>query len=236
MLAYHPRMIFADRHVVVTGASGGLGGAVVERLVAEGATVHAPLVEKERPVYATWLAHAQVVATPGVDLADEREASAYFAAVEGLWASIHLVGGYAMAPITDTTLADFDRMMALNARSCFLACREAVRAMRGRGGRIVNVAARPAVAPVGGMVAYAASKAAVASISQSLAAEVAAEGILVNAIVPSIIDTPANRKSMPDADHASWPKPGELAASIAFLASPVNTLTSGALVPVYGRA
>lgn len=229
-------MRFADRHVVVTGASGGLGGAVVERLVAEGATVHAPLVEQERPAHATWLAHAQVVATPGVDLGDERDAMAYFAAVEGLWGSIHLVGGYAMAPITETTLADFDRMMTLNARSCFLACREAVRAMRGAGGRIVNVAARPALAPVGGMIAYAASKAAVASITQSLAVELAGERILVNAIVPSIIDTPANRKSMPDADFDAWPKPAELAAAITFLASPDNALTSGALVPVYGRS
>jgi NAD(P)-dependent dehydrogenase (short-subunit alcohol dehydrogenase family) len=104
------------------------------------------------------------------------------------------------------------------------------------GGRIVNVAARPALAPVGGMVAYAASKAAVASITQSLGVELMEEGILVNAIVPSIIDTPANRTSMPKANFTRWPRPAELAAAIGFLASPDNTLTSGALVPVYGKA
>ena len=127
-------------------------------------------------------------------------------------------------------------MIAMNARTCFLATREAARALRGRGGRIVNVAARPALVPTAGLVAYAASKAAVVAITQGAAAELSAEGIFVNAIVPSIIDTPANRAAMPDADFARWPKPTELAAAIAYLASPANALTSGALVPVYGRA
>jgi len=106
------------------------------------------------------------------------------------------------------------------------------------GGRIVNVAARPALIPElgAGMVAYTASKAAVAAITQSLAAEVAADGILVNAVVPSIMDTPANRKSMPDADHAKWPKVDEVAASIVFLASAENRVTRGALMPVYGTS
>src|SRR4029079_12833333 len=117
-------------------------------------------------------------------------------------------------------------------------CREGVRSIRrsGGGGRIVNVAARPVVSPAPGMTAYVASKAAVAAITQSLAAELAADRILVNAVLPSIIDTPANRAAMPKADHAAWPKPAEIAEAIGFLASPDNTLTSGALLPVYGRA
>ena len=128
-------------------------------------------------------------------------------------------------------------MFELNAVSAFLCCREAVRCMRrGGGGRIVNVAARPALSPTGGMIAYTTAKAAVASLTQCLAAEVVDAGILVNAVLPSIIDTPANRAAMPDADFASWPKPAELAEAIAFLAGPQNRLTSGALVPVYGRA
>ncbi len=85
------------------------------------------------------------------------------------------------------------------------------------------------------MIAYATAKAGVAALTQGLAAELVGEQILVNAIVPSIIDTPANRSAMPTADHGSWPKPAELAEAIAFLASPANSLTSGALVPVYGR-
>jgi NAD(P)-dependent dehydrogenase (short-subunit alcohol dehydrogenase family) len=144
-----------------------------------------------------------------------------------------------MAPIGETTLADFQRMMQLNAVTCFLSCREAVRAIRradGRGGRIVNVAARPVVKPVPGMAAYVASKAAVVAMTESLAEELRGEYILVNAVVPSIIDTEANRKAMPDADFSTWPKTAEVADTIAILVSPRNALTSGALVPVYGRA
>jgi len=106
----------------------------------------------------------------------------------------------------------------------------------GAGGRIVNVSARPVVRPEGGMSAYSCSKAAVAALTQSLGAELAGENILVNAVLPSIIDTLANRRAMPDADHTAWPKPAEIAETIAFLVAPGNTLTSGALVPVFGRA
>lgn len=226
----------SDLHVVVTGASGGLGGAVVEHLIAAGATVHAPLVEAAVPAHATWLAHERVRATAAVDASSEAAMTAYFAALPSLWASIHLVGGYTGAALIDTSVADFDKMIALNARTCFLATREAARALRGRGGRIVNVAARPALVPTAGLSAYAASKAAVVAITQGAAAELSADGVFVNAVVPSIIDTPANRAAMPDADFARWPKPAELAATIGYLASPANALTSGALVPVYGRA
>jgi NAD(P)-dependent dehydrogenase (short-subunit alcohol dehydrogenase family) len=207
------------KHVVVTGGGGGLGKSVVQVLQARGATVH-------------------VVEAPQVDATDEAQVSAFFAALPACWASIHLIGGFAMAKVVDTARADFEKQWRLNTLTCFLSCREAVRAMRrgGAGGRIVNVAARPAVQPTAGMIAYATAKAGVAAITQHLAAEVTGEGILVNAILPSIIDTPANRAAMPKADHASWPKPAELAETIAFLASADNTLTSGALVPVFGRA
>ena len=106
----------------------------------------------------------------------------------------------------------------------------------GSEGRIVNVAARPALEPAGGMLAYTTSKAAVASITECLAKEVIQEGILVNAVVPSIMDTPANRAGMPDADFSSWPSVKFVADTIVGLASPSNQLTSGALVPVYGKA
>lgn len=206
------------RDVVVTGGAGALGGAVVEALRARGATLHAPAIDE-------------------LDVGDEAAVTAYYAGIPSVWASIHLIGGFVMKPLVETTLADFDRMMALNARTCFVACREAVRAMRrGGGGRIVNVIARPVLVPTAGLVAYAASKAAVASITQSLAAELRDEDIWVNAVAPSLIDTPANRASMPDADHASWPKAEDLARTICDLASPENRLISGALVPLYGHA
>ncbi len=108
--------------------------------------------------------------------------------------------------------------------------------MQGRNGRIVNVAARPVLVPTAQMTAYSASKAAVAALTVSLAEELSESGIWVNAIVPSIIDTPANRAAMPDAGHGAWPKPDEIAETIAFLASPQNAVTRGALVPVYGKS
>ena len=207
------------QHVVVTGGNGALGGAVVALLQERGAIVHVP-----------------DIAT--VDLTREAAAVAYYASLPPLWASIQLAGGFAMAPIADTALAAFEQQWKINAVTCFLACREAVRSIRktGAGGRLVNVGARPVVVPTAGMTAYAAAKAAVVALTQSLAAELVADRILVNAVLPSVIDTPANRAAMPKADHAAWPRPAELAETIAFLASPQNTLTSGALVPLYGRA
>jgi NAD(P)-dependent dehydrogenase (short-subunit alcohol dehydrogenase family) len=213
---YRPAM--QGRNVVVTGGNGALGGAVVAWFEARGAVVHVPDIST-------------------VDLTNEAQATAYYAALPPLWASIQLAGGFAMAPIAATSLADFERQWRMNTVTCFLSCREAVRAIRkaGGGGRIVNVAARAAVAPAAGMTAYVASKAGVAALTQALAAELIGDGILINAVLPSIIDTPGNRASMPSADHAAWPKPAELAEAIGFLASPANALTSGALVPVYGR-
>ncbi|HEY1553848.1 MAG TPA: SDR family NAD(P)-dependent oxidoreductase [Kofleriaceae bacterium] len=208
------------KHVVVAGGRGGLGRGVVEVFAARGATVH-------------------VLDMPDVDATNETQVAAFYAALPECWASVQLIGGFAMAKVGDTSLADFEKQWRLNVATCFLACREAVRAMRrggGAGGRIVNVAARPAVQPSSGMIAYATAKAGVAALTQHLAAEVLSDRILVNAVLPSVIDTPANRAAMPGADHASWPKPVELAQTIAFLASPENALTSGALVPVFGHA
>jgi NAD(P)-dependent dehydrogenase (short-subunit alcohol dehydrogenase family) len=220
-------------HVVVTGGTGALGAAVVEALLARGATVHLPIMEAALPAHLPW--RDRVHAVPGVSLEREDDVVTFYAALPALWASIHLVGGFAMAPVTETSLADFEKQWRLNTATCFLACREAVRAMKS-GGRIVNVAARPAVTPTAGMIAYATAKAGVAALTQALAAEVLPQGILANAVLPSVIDSPANRAAMPKADHASWPKPAQIAETIAFLASEQNALTTGTLVPVYGRA
>ncbi len=221
-----------NEHVVVTGGGGALGGAVVDALVEAGATVHVPVRKPDAP--ASLAGRDRVVVATGVDLTNEDAVAAFYAGLPGLWASVHTTGGFAAAPITETALADFSKQIALNANTAFLCCREAVRAMGSGGGRIVNVVSRPALEPTGGMIAYTAAKAAVASLTQCLAAEVVGAGILVNAIAPSIIDTPANRKAMPDANFDAWPKPAQLAATIRFLASPANALTTGALVPVYG--
>ncbi len=229
---------YAQRHVVVTGGTGALGSAVVERLLERGAECHVPARDASELERLAWRSHPRVRVATGIDLTDERPVHDFYAPLDGLWASIHVAGGFSMSPITETDLDAFRRMIDLNAVTCFLCCREAVRKIRtgGDGGRIVNVAAKPAIVPVGGMTAYAASKAAVASITQCLAEELADERIWVNAIVPSIMDTPANRKAMPHADHAKWPTVAEVAATIVFLASPQNESTRQALVPVYGRS
>jgi len=222
-------------NIVVTGGTGALGAGVVEVLLARGATVHLPMMEASLPAH---LQHERIKAAPNISLDNEAQVTAFYESLPELWASIHLVGGFAMSKLTDTSLADFEKQWRMNTVTCFLTCREAVRAIRksGKGGRIVNVAARPVVQPAGGMISYVTSKAGVAALTQSLAPELLGEGILVNAVLPSTIDTPANRKSMPKADHESWPKPKEIAETIAFLASAENALTTGTLVPVYGRA
>lgn len=227
---------FQGRHVVVTGGFGGLGIPVVEGLLDVGAEVHVPDRRGEVPDVLAGRPGVHVIS--GIDLSDEGSVASVYRSLPGLWASLHVAGGFSMAPVVDTSVTEFERMFAMNTVTCFLCSREAVRAIRksGEGGRIVNVAARPALEPCGGMIAYSVSKAAVASLTQSLAIEVAPDGILVNAIAPSIIDTPANREAMPDADYDKWPKPAELAKTMRYLASPENDVTTGAIVPVYGRA
>ena len=157
-----------------------------------------------------------------------------------VWASIQIAGGFAMGAVADTDRKALMAQIDGNLVSCFLCCRAAVNAMLAarQGGRIVNVAARPALEwrSGAGMSAYAIAKAGVAVLTTTLAEEVAKDGILVNAVAPSIMDTPANRAAMPKADHAAWPKVEEVAATILFLASADNRVTRGAIVPVYGRS
>ena len=145
-----------------------------------------------------------------------------------------------MARVGETRKKDLMAQVEMNFVTAFLCCSAAVNVMArvGRGGRIVNVAARPALEwrAGAGMAAYTASKAAVAALTVALAEEVASDGILVNAVAPSIMDTPANRAAMPKADYAAWPKVEQVAATILFLASPENQVTRGATVPVYGKA
>ena len=233
-------MDFQGRHVVVTGGTGALGGAVTGALIASGATCHIPHHASEDLGRFPFRDHTQAKLTAGIDLADEAAVTSFYATVPQLWGSIHLAGGFAPGKVSETGKTALMKQIETNLATCFLCCRAAVNAIvpTGAGGRIVNVAARPALEWRGGagMAAYTASKAAVAALTVALAEEVAADGILVNAVAPSIMDTPANRKAMPNADYAAWPKVEEVAATIAFLASPDNKVTRGAIVPVYGRS
>ena len=240
----HPTGGFAGRELVVTGGTGALGSAVVDELLAAGARVTVPVHSEDELKHFAHTHDERVDIVRDVDLTSPKGAAAVFDRFgpdRPLWGSIHTAGGFAMGPIAEGGHKTWDKMLALNATTVFRSCLGAVEAMRRSGtagGRIVNVAAKPALEPSGGgkMVAYTASKAAVAALTQALAAELAGERIWVNAIAPSTIDTPANRQAMPDADHASWPTPADLARTIAFLASPANTSTRGGIVPVYGRA
>ncbi len=228
---------FDKRHVVVTGGSGALGTGVVQALLERGAHVHVPVYRPRELDAYPFRDHERVSVRLGLDFTIEETVVKYYGELPSCWASVHVAGGFRSAPFCDTSLDDFLALMNQNAVSCFLASREAVRAMRrgGQGGRIVNIAAKPALVPTASMVAYAASKAVVASMTQCLAEEVGPEGILVNAIAPSIIDTPANRRAMPDADHAKWPTPAQIARTIVYLASEENEVGRGAVLPVYGR-
>ena len=234
-------MDFRGRHVVITGGTGALGTAVVTALVEAGAICHVPCRNEAEVQRFRLREHRQVVLTVTGSLTEEGPIGRLYDGIAPLWASIHLAGGFAAGPLAEMSAATMREQIDTNLVSCLLCCRAAVKAMTrdaAGGGRIVNVAARPALEwrSGAGMAAYAASKAAVAALTAALAEEVAKGGILVNAVAPSIMDTPANRQAMPKADFSLWPKVEEVAATILFLVSPENRVTRGAVVPVYGRS
>lgn len=230
-------MDFSNKRVVITGGTGALGSTVVSRLIASGASCIVPYRRETEAQRFEHRDNPKVTLIAAGDLADEAAVAKLYASVP-IWASIHIAGGFSPGKVADTDKATLMAQIDGNLVSCFLCCRAAIRAMAGTGGRIVNVAARPALEPRSGagMTAYTIAKSGVATLTIALAEEVAKDGILVNAVAPSIMDTPANRKAMPKADFDTWPKIEEVAATILFLASPDNMVTRGAIVPVYGKS
>jgi NAD(P)-dependent dehydrogenase (short-subunit alcohol dehydrogenase family) len=232
-------MDFSDRHVVVTGGTGALGTAVVANLITAGATCTISYMHEAEAQRFPYRGDRNVKLIAVSDLSDEAAVGKVYGGLKP-WASIHIAGGFAAGKIAETGKVALMAQIDNNLTSCFLCCRAAVAAMRaaGGGGRIVNVAARPALEwRIGaGMTAYTVAKAGVAALTVALAEEVVKDGILVNAVAPSIMDTAVNRSDMPKADHASWPKVEEVAATIVFLASADNRVTRGAVVPVYGKS
>jgi NAD(P)-dependent dehydrogenase (short-subunit alcohol dehydrogenase family) len=233
-----------DRHVVVTGGTGALGSAVVKAFIEAGATCHIPAIESTPPT-----GHLpdskQIDVTPSIDLSNEASVDGFYARLPPLHAVVNIAGGFAYAPIADSSLKVLQQQLSMNVVSCVLSCRAAVANFRKggpdgvkRGGHIVNIAARPALNPRQGanMTAYTAAKAAVAAFTVALAEELKNESISVIALCPSTIDTPANRADMPKADHATWVKPEAIAELIVAQCSLSDPVDSGALIPVYGRA
>ena len=220
--------------VLVAGGTGYLGQAVVRELLRSGYDVAATwVVAKERERLA-----GEPVELVEADLFDPARVDAAVAAVGDLEAVVNLVGGYADgARVHETDPDDFDALVRLNLRPGFLLARAAMpRLIERGGGAFVGVSARAAPRPFPGAAAYVASKAAVLAFVQALDAEYKHDGIRCNAILPSVIDTPANREGQPDADYSRWVAPEEIAKVVRFLVSDESAPISGAAVPVYGRA
>ncbi|HEX2104681.1 MAG TPA: SDR family NAD(P)-dependent oxidoreductase [Solirubrobacteraceae bacterium] len=224
------------RSVVVTGGTGGLGTAVTRAFLDEGRRVVVPwLVEEE---LARVQEHERLTLVKA-DLMDPAAAAAVVAAAgDGLGALVNLVGGFAQADrVHETPVDEFEKQLRLNLRPTYLMCAAALpRLLAAGGGAIVCVSSRAAVRPFAGAAGYVTSKAAVLAFVDALHAEYRNDGVRANAILPSTIDTPANRRSMPDADFDTWVKPEEIARVVRFLCSDDAAVTSGGHIPVYGRA
>ena len=223
--------------VLVAGGTGALGSAVLRELLDSGYAVSATWIEeRERDRVAADFGDS--VTLVHADLADQESAVDAVNGVDDLEAVINLVGGFSDGPfVHETDLEDFMRMIRLNLIPGFTLARAAMPRLVDRGGgAFVGVSARPALRPFAGAAGYVTSKAAVLAFIQALDAEYAKQGVRSNAILPSIIDTPANRAAQPDADYSKWVAPAEIARVIRFLVSDDSAVTSGAAVPVYGRA
>ena len=235
------RIDFAGRTVIVTGGTGALGGSVVRGFLEAGARVLVTYVAEGEvaPFRRRFADAADRVELHRCDVRAAAEVDALLRQVPSgaLRAVVNLAGGYRWTKVADADDATLEHLLDLNLRTTFAMCRAAAPALvAAGGGAIVNVSARAALRGEAGNGVYGAAKAAVLALTQSLSAELKRDGVNVNAVLPSIIDTPANRKAMPKSDPAKWVAPGELANVIVFLASDAAAAVHGAAIPVYGLA
>jgi NAD(P)-dependent dehydrogenase (short-subunit alcohol dehydrogenase family) len=228
------------RVAIVTGGTGALGQAITVTLLESGAVVAIPYaVAEERAALEAQLGpdrRARLLAI-AADVTDEAAVGKFVQAVRDrhgrVDALVNAVGGFAGGDLVSTSRSEWERMMTLNLTSAVIACRAVLPAMIAAGsGRIVSIASRAVIPPQGGFIAYTVSKAAVITLTQALAQEVRGHGITVNAVLPSTMDTPANRRAMPDTDRSGWVSPADVAGVVAFLLSERAAAVTGAAVPV----
>jgi NAD(P)-dependent dehydrogenase (short-subunit alcohol dehydrogenase family) len=234
---------FTHRIILVSGGTGGLGRSVSLAFLQAGATV---IVTYRKPEEFSALQTEAALNSANleghtVDVTDETAVAQLITSIlakhNHLDALVNTVGGYAGGiKLWDLDTHTFDQQLSLNLRAGFILTRAAIVPMLAqKSGAIVNVAAKAAIDHAAGAAAYAASKAAAVALLDSLAADAKGTGVRVNSILPSIIDTPANRRAMPDADFATWPQPEDLARVILFLCSDDAKVIHGAAIPVYGN-
>ena len=228
------------RVAIVTGGTGALGRAITTTLLEAGGVVAIPyaVAEELAALEGTLPAagRARLLALPA-DVTDEAAMGQFVQAVrarhgrvDGL---VNAVGGFAGGDLLSTPLAAWERMLKLNLTSAVIACRAALPVMiAGGGGRIVNVASRAVLSPQGGFIAYTVSKAGVITLTQALAQEVRSHHITVNAVLPSTMDTPGNRRAMPEADRSGWVRTEDVARVVAFLLSEQASAVTGASLTV----
>ncbi|MEU4560338.1 SDR family NAD(P)-dependent oxidoreductase [Actinoplanes sp. NPDC023936] len=225
------------RTALITGGTGALGAATVSAFLEAGWRVVAPV----RPGTAGRLPAGAIAVDADLTNADQVTAAAGRAASDQgapLKAVVNLAGGYGGSGlIADTPVEDFEAMFAANLRPAYLTTAAALPyLMAAGGGSVVFVSSRAAVAPFPGAAGYVASKAAVLALAETVAVEYRKQRVRSNTVLPSVIDTPANRAAQPTADASRWVAPEEIAEVILFLASDASTPTSGARIPVYGQA
>jgi len=233
---------FENKLVVIPGGTGGLGRHVTTRFLAEGAEVVVPFVsEQELYTFRAEVAGADRVRFERLNALDSGKVERFFEQLVSKWGTpdvlVNLVGGYLFGPtVADAESDHFARMLEVNFYATFNLCRSVLHYMLQRGtGKIINMGAKGGTHGEAHHAAYSVGKAAVIRLTESIAEETKNTAINANCVLPSIIDTPANRQDMPDADHSQWVSPEDLAEVILFLASERARALHGASIPVYGR-
>lgn len=223
---------YQSKLVVITGGTGALGSAVVKAYAAQGANV--VVADRQAPRAENEVAKTEF---QQLDVLDENSVKEFFERNATLDALVNVIGGYqAGDPVSDLSLAVLQNQFDLNLKSAFLLTKYAVQAMQSHGGKIVHIASRAAIDTGKNSFAYSMSKQGVLRLVEATATETLSQNININAVMPSIIDTPANRAAMSNANFAQWPKPAQIADVLLFLTSPDAELISGAAIPVYGKA